>query len=91
MKVNLLFRHLPRLAQDSGDYPTPINTRHLFAEPLPPRELAKDPSFCCEAHELLAERLRAFGGASAVGENVAAAFERRIRELDAQCPKGVAW
>lgn len=51
---------------------------------------ADDPSYCCEAHEQLAERLRYFGGASAVGANVAKAFEARIRALDAQCPKAVA-
>lgn len=101
MKTNLLYRLLPtRLAQDSGDYPIPVADaaeilQELRADPPGPKgysqarrlNLADDPSYCCEAHERLTDRLRAFGGSGAVGENVAAAFERRIRELDAQCPK----
>lgn len=103
MRVNTLFRRV-RFAQDSGDYPIPVadaaeKLPELRAPMLRPDladhsgeiryEPKRDASFCCDAHEELLDRLRAFGGASAVGENVAAAFERRIRELDAQCPKAV--
>lgn len=103
MKANTLFRRLPKLAKDPGDFLPIADAAELLDElraPMPPFgptlapaghriDLADDPSYCCEGHERLADQLRAFGGASAVGENVAAAFERRVLALDAQCPKAV--
>lgn len=89
-----MFRLLPNLAQDSGDYPVrtsdrPLTVRGQIQNGSGRLDPANDPSYCCEAHEQLADRLREFGGAAAVGKNVASAFERRIRALDVQCPKGV--